>query len=72
MPQSVVVVLGRNAIYPLFPYKIAYQRDGQSMVEIELFELHRPARFDPRLFEYEAGDQPVDDLTDHYLPGQGT
>lgn len=71
VPQLVRLVLGRGEPLPLFPYRVEFLRDTPTgpapIVTLEFFEVRRTAKPDLTLFEYEPGDQPVEDETDAFL-----
>jgi hypothetical protein len=79
-PDTVTLALGRDAFIPLFPYRVEYARRKSAtapvsidesnllpLVTMELFEVKRHVPPDRRIFAYELGDQPVEDITDRYL-----
>ena len=41
------------------------------MVTMELYEVSRRAQYDPARFEYDPGDQEVEDVTQAYLNKAG-
>lgn len=71
IPQRVRLVLGRGEPLPLFPYRVEFLRETEkgptSILTLEFFEVRRVSRLDPAVFEYEPGDQPVEDETDAFL-----
>jgi hypothetical protein len=79
LPDRVELVLGRTEdLLPLFPYRITYWRtssaDSKSdppaaareLLTLELFNVSRRP-IDPREFEYQPGDQEVQNLTQSYV-----
>jgi hypothetical protein len=82
LPERVELVLGRSDdVLPLFPYRITYWRSAASdaksakdaqpqppreLLTLELFNVSRRG-IDRREFEYQPGDQEVQDLTQHYV-----
>jgi hypothetical protein len=86
LPDSVEVTLGRDELFPLFPYRIEYRRQStsapnpqhhpaadkaRSILTMELFEVRHRADLDPRMFQYKPGDQEVADHTSLYLQSLG-
>ncbi len=86
LPQRVDLVLGRNErTFELFPYRVIYYAGektsgaGQGaqaanltpMVSLELFNVQAAAELDPRDFDYNPGEQEVEDLTQAYLQKLG-
>lgn len=81
LPDRVQLTLGRDSVFPLFPYRIEYLRSedakrtagdlvsARPIVTMELFELRRRDDLDRRNFIYEPGDQEVIDQTDAFLRG---
>jgi hypothetical protein len=72
LPTQVMVMLGRDAYAPLFPYRIEYQRLDRAgevtpLVSLDLFDVRTNVSLDPRLFAYKPGDQEVADVTETYL-----
>jgi len=75
LPQAVLVVLSRDEMLSLFPFRIEYfreqpTRDGsqrQTMMSIEFFEVGMLRNIDVRKFKYSAGDQEIVDETDAFL-----
>lgn len=79
LPDGVQLTLGRDNLFPLFPYRIEYLRgrnddrtaadteDARPIVTMELYELRRRDDLDRRNFTYEPGDQEVIDQTDAFL-----
>lgn len=78
-PDRVELVLGRtDDILPLFPYRITYWRDDQQspqgetgdrpreLLTLELYNVSRRA-IDAREFDYQPGDQEVENLTQSYV-----
>jgi len=82
LPDRVELVLGRTEdILPLFPYRITYWRTTpahakaakdtvaeapRELLTLELFNVSRKP-IDLREFQYQPGDQEVQDLTQHYV-----
>ncbi len=66
-PSQVILTLGRDEILPLFPYRVEYLRgrgeDLKPLMSMELYEVRRRSDLDPRSFEYNPGDQEVEDVT---------
>jgi hypothetical protein len=66
-PSHVTVTLGRDDVLPLFPYRIEYQQGrgegAKLLMSMELYEVRRRSDLDPRSFEYNPGDQEVEDIT---------
>jgi hypothetical protein len=81
LPVRVDLVLGRNErSFNLFPYRVFYYARNtqggageggainlQPMVSMELFNVQPAAELDPRDFDYNPGEQEVEDLTQAYL-----
>lgn len=80
LPVRVDLVLGRTErSFQLFPYRVFYYtRNTNSgagegavnltpMVSMELFNVQPAAELDPRDFDYNPGEQEVEDLTQAYL-----
>ena len=78
LPDRVELVLGRTSdILPLFPYRITYWRNGSQptkdsparepheLLTLELYNVSRRAA-EAREFDYQPGDQEVENLTSHY------
>ena len=85
-PDSVILILGRDDVTPLFPYRVEFRRRvddasagdspvgrpaSKSIVTLELFEVQIRAQLDPASFTYTPGDQKVNDLTEAYLQSLG-
>jgi hypothetical protein len=74
VPDRVLLVLGRDPVLPLFPYRIEFQRDelvegrnrATPLLRMEFFEIRR-APLVPEQFVFDPGDNPVTDETDRYL-----
>jgi hypothetical protein len=80
LPDRVEIVLGRtDDILPLFPYRITYWRtpppakgnkdeptEPRELLTLELFNVSRK-RIDLREFQYQPGDQDVQNLTPFYV-----
>jgi hypothetical protein len=78
LPHGVTLVLGRDAVTPLFPYGVFYFREKQDevgqgratrrgIVSLELFEVRLRPDLEPRHFHYIPGDQEVEERTDEYI-----
>ncbi|MBW8883470.1 MAG: hypothetical protein JF612_01560 [Planctomycetia bacterium] len=80
LPDRVEIVLGRTEdVLPLFPYRITYWRtpprakgatdepgEPRELLTLELFNVSRK-RIDLREFQYQPGDQDVQNLTPFYV-----
>jgi hypothetical protein len=82
LPDRVEMVLGRTEdVLPLFPYRITYWRTSpantkggkeaastapRELLTLELFNVSRK-RIDEREFQYQPGDQDVQNLTPFYV-----
>src|SRR5262245_37117349 len=79
LPNRVEIVMGRtDDVLPLFPFRITYWRTGpaekgsaeppppRELLTLELFNVSRK-RIDPREFQYQPGDQDVQNLTQFYV-----
>jgi hypothetical protein len=79
LPDRVELVLGRTEdILPLFPYRITYWKteigttksaatsEPRELLTLELYNVSRRA-IDPREFDYQPGDQEVENLTPSYV-----
>ena len=85
LPKRVDLVLNRSERgFSLFPYRVLYyaaaenSRAGEGVavglrpaVSMELFNLATAANLDPRDFDYNPGEQEVEDLTSVYLQKLG-
>lgn len=85
LPERVDLVLGRNdRSFALFPYRVIYYgRDGEGagqgrgseelvpLVSMEFFNVQPAAELDPRDFDYNPGEQEIEDLTQAYLQKLG-
>lgn len=79
VPHGVTLVLGRDRTIPLFPYSVSYFRElparegeggpptRQRMVTWELFEVRFRPDLTPAQFEYQPGDQEVDERTNEFV-----
>lgn len=78
LPHGVTLVLGRDQVVPLFPYRFSFYRnvDNQengevervAMVTWELFELRVRPELRPRDFDFRpAADQEFQELTDNHV-----
>jgi hypothetical protein len=78
LPDRVELVLGRtDDVLPLFPFRITYWRTipvakaaeataPRELLTLELFNVSRK-RIDLREFQYQPGDQDVQNLTSYYV-----
>jgi hypothetical protein len=78
LPDRVEIVLGRTEDVPLFPFRITYWRTRpaekaatepaapRELLTLELFNVSRK-EIDPREFQYQPGDQDVQNLTQFYV-----
>ena len=80
VPDAVLVVLSRDELLPLFPFRIEYYRDEtdekqqsqrETTMSIEFFEVGMLHNVDARNFTYSAGEQDIDDETDAFLERLG-
>ncbi len=76
IPQSVRLVLSRDQLLPLFPFRVEYAReepqpDGTKarrvIMNVEFFEVRAGGTPDPRSFTFTAGDQAFHDATDEFI-----
>lgn len=72
LPHRVTLVLGRDNRLPLFPYRIEYSRlepptRFTPIMTIELFEVRAGTRLSPQYFEFQLGDQRIEDATDFFI-----
>ena len=82
LPDVVEVLLGRpDQALPLFPYRISYLKEKKKkkaegetkearlspLMTMELFNVHRKGDIQASEFDYNPGDQEVQDLTAAYL-----
>jgi hypothetical protein len=77
LPERVDLVLGRNErSFALFPYRVIYYGRGAGegssaelvpLVSMEFFNVQHAAELDPRDFDYNPGEQEIEDLTQAYL-----
>ncbi len=72
LPDSVRLVLGRDGVFPLFPYEVQYLKksggnDGEPIVTLQFRRVTRRVQMDNSQFEYQRGDQVVIDRTDTFL-----
>jgi len=76
LPHSVLVVLSRDEMLSLFPFRIEYFREAgegaaaderETVMSIEFFEVGMLREVDARQFSYSAGDQEIVDLTEEFL-----
>jgi len=73
-PGRIQVVLGREGMGRLIPFRIVYFRaakkppEGESpLLKIEFLEVRRDAQIDPAYFAYNPDDPEVIDVTEQYL-----
>ena len=70
-PDRVRLLLGRGRPVPLFPYRIVFYTERNkikhSVVAIEFFDIRKMDQVDQAWFEYQPGDQDVEDITDDFL-----
>jgi hypothetical protein len=84
LPQRVDLVLGRSErTFALFPYRVIYYARAEQggagegaanltpIVSMEFFNVQSAAALDPRDFDYNPGEQEVEDLTAMYLQKLG-
>ena len=76
LPDSVRLVLGRDEVFPLFPYEVQYLRksgleEATAMVTLQFRRVTRRVQMDNSQFEYQRGDQVVIDRTDRFLQQVG-
>lgn len=84
LPQRVDLVLGRSErSFALFPYRVIYYAPAEPsgagegganlmpIVSMEFFNVQSAAALDPRDFDYNPGEQEVEDLTALYLQKLG-
>ncbi len=72
LPDSVRLVLGRDGVFPLFPYEVQYLKKsggntGEPIVTLQFRRVTRRVQMDNSQFEYQRGDQVVIDRTDSFL-----
>jgi len=80
IPEEVELVLGgQQTPFPLFPYRITFWRQSlpgrpadrapawRELFSLEFFHVSRHVPSDPGLFDYEPGDQEVENLTPAYV-----
>lgn len=80
VPEEVELVLGgQQTPFPLFPYRITFWQQGppgrpadrapawRELFSLEFFHVSRHVPSDPGLFDYEPGDQEVENLTPAYV-----
>jgi len=77
IPHGVTLVLGRDQVVPLFPYRFSFYRYGGQrdngaaervpMVTWELFELRVRPELRPSDFDFRPTDQEFQELTDSYV-----
>ncbi|MBB76836.1 MAG: hypothetical protein CMJ75_20210 [Planctomycetaceae bacterium] len=70
-PDRVRLLLGQNKPVPLFPYQIVFFREDKGtsrpIVSIDFFDIRKMPEVDRAWFEYQPGNQDVDDLTESFL-----
>ena len=70
-PDRVRLLLGRNKPVPLFPYQIVFFRERkgttQPIVSIDFFDIRKMPQVDRAWFDYQPGNQDVEDLTEPFL-----
>lgn len=74
LPHEVEIAFGKDLPLPLFPYRIDFNkiesiegpRSSSSMIAIEFFNI-RPRKYNPADFEYEPGNDEMEDVTQYYL-----
>ena len=70
-PDRVRLLLGRNKPVPLFPYQIVFFREDKGIsrpiVSIDFFDIRKMPKVDRAWFEYQPGNQDVEDLTEPFL-----
>lgn len=85
LPQRVDLVLGHDErSFALFPYRVIYYANDEKsgagqggavnmnpIVSMEFFNVQTAANLDPRDFDYNPGEQEVEDLTSVYLQKLG-
>src|SRR5262249_46308652 len=81
IPEQVELILGDTEVLPLFPYPLTHRHasepDSRSksampqwreMLRLELYNVTRdPTQIDPREFQFQPGDQEVEELTPFYV-----
>jgi hypothetical protein len=76
IPDSVTLMLSRDELLPLFPFRVEYHRQStapatagqrETMLSIEFFEVRSGGAVDARYFTYAAGDQNITDDTERFL-----
>ncbi|MDP6442306.1 MAG: hypothetical protein QGG36_31510 [Pirellulaceae bacterium] len=71
IPSGVQVVLSRSDLWPLFPYRIQFDRatdEGVSpLVTMEFFEVRRDVQIEPGSFQYPADEGELIDITDKVI-----
>ncbi|MEE3367762.1 MAG: hypothetical protein VX346_00320 [Planctomycetota bacterium] len=70
-PDRVRLLLGQNRPVHLFPYQIVFFREDKGasrpIVSIDFFDIRKVPEVDRAWFEYQPGNQDVDDLTEPFL-----
>jgi len=76
VPARVRIVLGREGMAKMFPFRIEYFRspvpveEEEPMIRIEFFEVRRGVAIDSRLFRYKPEENvmnEIEDITDKYM-----
>ena len=79
MPHGVTLILGRDAVIPLFPYSVSFFRftpatdqptartRREPIVAWELFEVRVRPDLTARYFDYRPGDQAVEERTEEFI-----
>jgi hypothetical protein len=76
IPQHVTLMLSRDQLLPLFPFRVEYSRflkdaagrtKKEPLLILEFFEVRAGGPVDPRYFTYTVGDQEIVDETDRFL-----
>ena len=70
-PDRVRLLLGRSKPVPLFPYQIVFFREdkgtSRAIVSIDFFDIRKMSEVDRAWFDYQPGNQDVEDLTETFL-----
>jgi hypothetical protein len=79
IPHGVTLILGRDAVIPLFPYSVSFFRFApgtdrptartrrEPIVTWELFEVRVRPDLTAGYFDYRPGDQPVEERTEEFI-----
>ncbi len=76
LPDQILLVLGRDRVFPLFPYRIEYRRRVpqadmapavRPLVTMELFEVRYRPDLVPQLLSYDNVTQPLTNGTEAFL-----